>query len=383
MTNRFGESTLGPEAELVEWYQVHNGLTPGTDGVSLGDMNSGREIIKMLMTPDTPYVAPETIQEWMPCGAAIMAKFKEMPEEAQGKQMAAYATMQDPKSAQYKAFMAKADEMFAAANTKGDGRLNEAEFLAYKAAEHQENIKRFGDDPKSQDHWKTEYGLYNKITPEKDGLSMDDMMATIPIWGAVMEAMASGEAGASDIPKLISFPVHGKALMIRLALTYANCKFEDCHISPAELQEMSSKGTIGENTELPCLMHPDGTEMTKAYSILRFVCLSNKGRKGECLYPGHADADLTFKIESVVELLGDGLNNKIAGFTEPSAPTYKDKDQNFINFIAKDLPDVMAALEAMLVANGTKYLAANHVTLADFVFGGLLLKLPYNDKYAN
>merc|ERR1740138_199776 len=104
-------------------------------------------------------------------------------------------------------------------------------------------------------------------------------------------------------------------------------------------------------------MHPDGTEMTKAYSILRFVCLSNKGRKGECLYPGHADADLTYKIESVVELLGDGLNNKIAGFTEPSAPTYKDKDQNFINFIAKDLPDVMAALEAMLVANGTKYLA--------------------------
>jgi glutathione S-transferase len=111
--------------------------------------------------------------------------------------------------------------------------------------------------------------------------------------------------------------------------------------------------------------------------------MSNKGRKGESMYPGHADADLTYKIESVVELMGDGLNKKIAGFTMPMSPNYKDKDQNFINFIAKDLPDVMAGIEAMLVANGTKYLAANHITLADLVFGAFLLKLPYNDKYAN
>lgn len=45
------------------------------------------------------------------------------------------------------------------------------------------------------------------------------------------------------------------------------------------------------------------------------------------------------------------------------------------------MPDALAALEAMLIANGTRYLAANHITLADFVFGSFLLKLPYNDKY--
>lgn len=83
MTARFGESTLAPEAELIEWYKVHNGLTSATEGVSLADMNSSREIMKMLMTPDTPYVPPETIEEWTPCCAAIMAKFKELPEEVQ------------------------------------------------------------------------------------------------------------------------------------------------------------------------------------------------------------------------------------------------------------------------------------------------------------
>jgi hypothetical protein len=81
MTSRFGESTLPPEAELTEWYNVQNGLTPAVEGISLADVNSGREIMKMLMTPDTPYVAPETIQEWMPCCVAIMGKFKELPEE--------------------------------------------------------------------------------------------------------------------------------------------------------------------------------------------------------------------------------------------------------------------------------------------------------------
>lgn len=270
----------------------------------------------------------------MPCCASIMAKFKEQPEEVQAKQMAAYASMQDHNSAQYRSFLETAKQMFQKANAKGDGRLNEAEFLTYKEAEHQENIRLFGGDPDTRDQWKTEYGLYNKITADKDGLSMDDLLATLPIWGAVMEAMASGAAAASDVPKLLNFAVHGKALMIRLALTYSNCKFEDCHISPKDLLEMSRKGEIGENCELPCMLMPDGTEMTKAYSILRYVCLSNKGRKGECLYPGHADADLTFRIESCVELLGDPFTNKIANFSEASAPGYKDKDQNFTLFIA-------------------------------------------------
>lgn len=74
------------------------------------------------------------------------------------------------------------------------------------------------------------------------------------------------------------------------------------------------------------MLLPDGTEMTKAHAILRHICLSNKGRKGECLYPGHADADLTYKIECCIELLGDGFTNKIANFTLASAPGYKDKD---------------------------------------------------------
>ena len=74
---------------------------------------------------------------------------------------------------------------------------------------------------------------------------------------------------------------------------------------------------------------------------------------------------------------------KIANFTIEMAPGYKDKDQNFINFIAKDLPEVCSALETMLIANGTRYLAANCLTMADIVFGAFLLKLPYNDKYAN
>ena len=123
--------------------------------------------------------------------------------------------------------------------------------------------------------------------------------------------------------------------------------------------------------------------MHKPMAMLRYICQANKGKNGECMYPANQDPDLHWKIENCVEILSGDFGNKIGSFCVPTHPDYANKDQNFINFIAKDLPDVLEQLETMLNKCNTKYLVDNCMTMADILFSTFLFMLPFNDVYPN
>lgn len=111
MKKKFGEFTATPAAEVTEWYNAHNALCKG-DGISIYDLRMGGIIMKEIMTPDTPYVDPATIEAWMPMCTEFMKKFKEMSPLVQGKLMACMMQMQDPTSEMYKTMMTAGKEMF-------------------------------------------------------------------------------------------------------------------------------------------------------------------------------------------------------------------------------------------------------------------------------
>jgi len=74
---------------------------------------------------------------------------------------------------------------------------------------------------------------------------------------------------------------------------------------------------------------------------------------------------------------------KTLGFLVPFLPQYKEKDEHFTQFIIKHFPEFLEKMENKMNKNGTKYLCANNITLADIILGAFFLKLPYNDSYPN
>ena len=102
--------------------------------------------------------------------------------------------------------------------------------------------------------------------------------------------------------KLEYFPIHGRAMMIRLALAYCNVDFEDNCIS-FDVFARKKKGGAYPYGQLPVLYLDDGTVMSQSNTILRYVCAKYKGRNGETLYPGAADPMLSYTIDEIIDFL--------------------------------------------------------------------------------
>ena len=51
---------------------------------------------------------------------------------------------------------------------------------------------------------------------------------------------------SGNLPKIIYFPVYGKAEPIRMMLNHANAPFEDVHINKAQMNEMKERGELQE-----------------------------------------------------------------------------------------------------------------------------------------
>lgn len=171
------------------------------------------------------------------------------------------------------------------------------------------------------------------------------------IWAAVMEEMMQSMGGSASAAKGIKLyhrgkadPLGGDALLLKLGLCYTCCEYEDCIITDDAFAAVKNSGQFSKMCTLPCVTSADGCEMHKPYSVLRYLCTTMKGKKGECLYPAAADTTIHWRIENCVELLSGDLSAKIAGMAKPGPM----KDQNFINFIAKELPDLLECLEKML-----------------------------------
>lgn len=173
----------------------------------------------------------------------------------------------------YRKYMGMAKEMFTKCDANKDGLLNSAEFMNYKQCEHDANVKMFGDNVKGEEHWNSEYALYNKICPDKEGISFEDLCQSMAIWGCVMEEMMKGSgSGEGGVKLYTTGKMDAPALVIKMALRYVGCNVEYCVVTEDQFKTQCPGKT------LPCMCLADGTEMQKRFAILRYVCAANTGK---------------------------------------------------------------------------------------------------------
>ena len=71
------------------------------------------------------------------------------------------------------------------------------------------------------------------------------------------------------MPKLIYFPVQGRAQAIRYMLASKNVPFEDERIDGATWGPIKAAATYGVGSQLPVWVNDDGTYMTQSLAILK------------------------------------------------------------------------------------------------------------------
>jgi glutathione S-transferase len=111
--------------------------------------------------------------------------------------------------------------------------------------------------------------------------------------------------------KLEYFPIHGRAIQIRLLLAYCKVDYEDIFVTLPEFAQRKKQGDFAPSGQLPMLTLNDGTKLFQTKSILRYIAKTQKGKNGENLYPGHSDPLLSFKIDEVIDTREDFLNNNL------------------------------------------------------------------------
>ena len=76
------------------------------------------------------------------------------------------------------------------------------------------------------------------------------------------------------MPKLIYFPVQGRAQMIRFLLDAKGIQFEDQHVTGPQWQEIKAAGTYG-NCQTPIYVRDDGTFMTQSNAIMKSLAMEH------------------------------------------------------------------------------------------------------------
>ena len=120
--------------------------------------------------------------------------------------------------------------------------------------------------------------------------------------------------------------------------------------------------------------------MAQTCAILRYLGSVHKGRNGEDLYPGLRNPDLSYEIDEMMDKNGDRFL-KWMNFFLPLMPEYKNKDEHFLTWITKTMPQWMEELEAGIVKNKGKYLLGSKITIADIQTYSVFFKLATNEKF--
>ena len=89
--------------------------------------------------------------------------------------------------------------------------------------------------------------------------------------------------------KLEYFPLHGRAMMIRLLLNYCNVQFEDKMVSHQEFGENKAKG-VYKAGQVPVFYTDDDIQLCQTKAIARYIAKVHPGKNGEVLYKGDEDA---------------------------------------------------------------------------------------------
>ena len=72
---------------------------------------------------------------------------------------------------------------------------------------------------------------------------------------------------------------------------------------------------------------------------MRYYSKVNKGKQGECLYPGQDRPDFSFDIDCLVELSEDFIKTSTMSLIE------KNFDEKFDGFIERDWPEFLEKIE--------------------------------------
>ena len=65
--------------------------------------------------------------------------------------------------------------------------------MEFKRLRYEEDIVTFGSAPKNDDFWEHEYNLYNRISPDNEGVSFDDICKMLPVWAKQMMIAFEGK----------------------------------------------------------------------------------------------------------------------------------------------------------------------------------------------
>ena len=84
--------------------------------------------------------------------------------------------------------------------------------------------------------------------------------------------------------------------------------------------------------------------MTQSSSILRYLGAKYAGEDGRHLYPGRHNQDISYLIDSRIDLNKD-LEASYACFLYPNNPEFERKDKHFTNWITKIFPAFCEQIE--------------------------------------
>ena len=170
------------------------------------------------------------------------------------------------------------------------------------------------------------------------------------------------------------FPIYGRAEPIRMILAKAKVEFEDVAHDFAEWPTLKVEGGF-EFAQMPVLFVTDpATGAKKQYNqtaaILRYL-----GKKYG-FYPD--DIEDAWAVDSAV----DATNDVIAAMVKIHWEKDEERKKQFTtDFATGVLPVFLKAISARLEHNASRgrFLVGSGLTIADFLFGGLLVNVIFND----
>ena len=155
-------------------------------------------------------------------------------------------------------------------------------------------------------------------------------------------------------PKLVYFPIAGRAGCIRDAFKLGKIEFEDVHVTFEQFKEKKAAGeyTLG---ALPVLILDDGTQVTQSNAILRWV-----GKQAN-LYP--TDATQALYVDEVMDAAEDGYHL--------ISPSIHESDEEKKMAMRKELVEgkfqaYLKGLATLAARNGDNgYFVGSDITVAD------------------
>ena len=172
------------------------------------------------------------------------------------------------------------------------------------------------------------------------------------------------------MPKLVYFPLGGKAEYIRFLLIHAKVEFEDVRLSFEEFGAAKGEGKYAEG--LPIYISDDGHEMKQSFAILRAL-----GR--EHGYYGGSTHE-TYEVDYIMENLQDFSTTSTLGAFWNDGVT-----PEAIKTVVETVDWYLGVIEKKFAAHGKTFLTGEKITIADFALFAFIASSALNKhvKYAD